>query len=154
MTDTARTCSDVPRPPLVRQARVRAARGAPAGRPGSADAPRAARPAPGAETGGSARRTATHDPTAPEALPMWMLLKKALLALFLGRTFGGVLAILIAVLAPLAGILKIIGLPILIVMLVVAAPALFVLAVIGLPIALIAIAGFVLMGVLSGVLTL
>jgi hypothetical protein len=85
---------------------------------------------------------------------MWMLVKKALLALFLGRTFGGVLAILIAVLAPLAGILKVIGLPILIVMLVVAAPALFVLAVIGLPIALVAIAGFVLMGVLSGVLTL
>ena len=85
---------------------------------------------------------------------MWMLVKKALLALFLGRTFGGVLAILIAVLAPLAGILKVIGLPILIVMLVVAAPALFVLAVIGLPIALIAIAGFVLMGVLSGVLAL
>ena len=85
---------------------------------------------------------------------MWILIKKTLLALILGRTFGGVLAILIAVLAPVAAILKVIGLPILIVMLVVAAPVLFLLAVIGLPIALVAIAGFVIMGVLSAVLAM
>ena len=59
---------------------------------------------------------------------MWMLVKKALLALFLGRTFGGVLAILIAVLAPLAGILKVIGLPILIVLGIVGAPVFLLLA--------------------------
>ena len=85
---------------------------------------------------------------------MWMLIKKTLLALILGRTFGGVLALLIAVLAPLAGLLKIIGIPVLIVLFVVAAPVLFVLAIVGLPIMLVVIAGVVIMGVLSGVLAL
>ena len=85
---------------------------------------------------------------------MWMLIKKTLLALILGRTFGGVLALLIAVLAPVAGLLKIIGIPVMIVLFVVAAPVLFVLAIVGLPLMLVAIAGVVIMGVLSGVLTL
>jgi hypothetical protein len=85
---------------------------------------------------------------------MWMLLKKSLLALFLGRTFGSVLVALVTLLAPIAGILKLIGLPILFVLMLVLAPVLLVLAVIGLPIALIVMAGVVLMGVLGTVLSL
>ena len=85
---------------------------------------------------------------------MWMLIKKTLLALILGRTFGGVLALLIAVLAPLAGLLKIIGIPVMIVMFIVAAPVLFVLAIVGLPLMLVAVAGVVIFGVLSAVLAL
>ena len=85
---------------------------------------------------------------------MWLLLKKTILALIIGRTFGGVLAILVAVLAPLAAILKLIGLPILIVMLIVGAPVLLVLAVIGLPLMLVAVAGVAIMGVLGAVLAL
>jgi hypothetical protein len=78
---------------------------------------------------------------------MWMLIKKTLLALILGRTFGGVLKLLLVILAPLAAILKVIGLPILLVLFVLAAPVLFVLAIIGLPLALVAVAGVVIMGV-------
>ena len=85
---------------------------------------------------------------------MWMLLKKALLAMLLGRTFGGVLALLIAVLAPLAGLLKLIGIPVMIVMLVVGAPVLLLLAVVGLPLMLVAVAGVVIVGVLGMVLAL
>jgi hypothetical protein len=85
---------------------------------------------------------------------MWMLIKKTLLALIIGRTFGGVLALLVAVLAPLAGLLKLIGIPVIIVMLVVAAPVILLLAVVGLPLMLVAIAGVVIMGVLSMVLAL
>ena len=85
---------------------------------------------------------------------MWMLIKKTLLALIIGRTFGGVLALLVAVLAPLAGLLKLIGIPVIIVMLVVAAPVILLLAVVGLPLMLVAIAGVVIMGVVSMVLAL
>jgi len=85
---------------------------------------------------------------------MWMLVKKALLALILGRTFGGVLALLIAVLAPLAGVLKLIGIPVMIVLLVVGAPVILLLAVVGLPLMLVAVAGVVVMGVLGLVLAI
>ena len=85
---------------------------------------------------------------------MWLLIKKTLLALIIGRTFGGVLALLVAVLAPLAGLLKLIGIPVMIVLLVVGAPVILLLAVVGLPLMLVAIAGVVIMGVLSMVLAL
>lgn len=85
---------------------------------------------------------------------MWLLLKKTLLAWFLSRTLGRVLLVLMALLAPVAGILKLIGIPVLIVLGIVLAPALLLLAIIGLPLMLIALVGSVLAAVLSGVLAL
>ena len=85
---------------------------------------------------------------------MFLLLKKALLAMLLGRTFGSVLVMLLALLAPVAGILKLIGIPILIVLAIVALPAMLVLAVIGLPIMFVVVAGVAIMGVVGMVLAL
>ena len=62
------------------------------------------------------------------------LLLKALAVKFLaGRTVGGAFTLLFAVLAPVAGILKFIGLPLLLVLGVVGAPVFLLLGAIGLP---------------------
>jgi len=64
---------------------------------------------------------------------MWLLVKGIVLRFIVGRTVGGMLAALLVLLAPLAGVLKLIGLPILLVLGVIGAPVMAVLAAIGLP---------------------
>jgi hypothetical protein len=65
---------------------------------------------------------------------MWLLLKGLALRFVVGRTVGGLLATLLLVLVPLAGVLKVVGLPILMVLGVLGAPLLLLLGLIGLPI--------------------
>jgi hypothetical protein len=65
---------------------------------------------------------------------MWLMLKGLALRFVVGRTVGGMLATLFAVLLPIGGILKFVGLPLLIVLGVLGAPVFLLLAVIGLPI--------------------
>jgi hypothetical protein len=64
---------------------------------------------------------------------MVTLLKALALQLIAGRTVGGVFTLLLAVLAPLAAVLKFIGLPILLVLGVVGAPVFLLLGALGLP---------------------
>lgn len=64
---------------------------------------------------------------------MWLLVKGIALRFIIGRTVGGMLAALLVLLAPLAGILKLIGLPLLLVLGLIGAPLMAVLAAIGLP---------------------
>ena len=64
---------------------------------------------------------------------MWMLLKGLAVRFTVGRTVGGMLATLFAVLLPIGGILKFVGLPLLLVLGVLGAPLFLLLAVIGLP---------------------
>ena len=47
---------------------------------------------------------------------MWMLLKGLALRFAVGRTLGGLVATLLLFLVPVAGVLKIVGLPLLIVL--------------------------------------
>jgi hypothetical protein len=65
---------------------------------------------------------------------MWLMLKGLALRFVVGRTVGGTLATLFAVLLPIGGILKFIGLPLLLVLGVLGAPLFLLLAVIGLPV--------------------
>src|SRR5436853_3258792 len=64
---------------------------------------------------------------------MTTLLKALALQLIAGRTVGGVFTLLLAILAPLAAVLKFIGLPILLVLGVVGAPLFLILGAVGLP---------------------
>ena len=64
---------------------------------------------------------------------MWTVLKALALRMAVGRTLGGMLATLFLLLVPFAGVLKVIGLPILIVLGIVGAPIFLLLAAIGLP---------------------
>lgn len=68
---------------------------------------------------------------------MWTVIKTLILKWILRQTFGRFLAILLSVLAPLALLLKAIGLPVLLVLLVLGAPLLLMLAAIGLPVLLV-----------------
>jgi hypothetical protein len=65
---------------------------------------------------------------------MWLLLKGLALRFVVGRTVGGLLATLLVVLVPLAGVLKVVGLPILMVLGVLGAPLFLLLGLVGLPI--------------------
>jgi hypothetical protein len=68
---------------------------------------------------------------------MWLLLKGLALRFAVGRTIGGLFAALLLFLVPVAGVLKIVGLPLLIVLGVVGAPVFLLLAAIGLPVLLV-----------------
>src|SRR5688572_31619621 len=83
---------------------------------------------------------------------MWTLVKAWLLKLVLQRSLGAVLAALLAILLPIAAVLKVIGIPLLFVMLIVGAPLLLLLAVIGLPMLLVVGGGMAIIGVISAVL--
>jgi hypothetical protein len=86
------------------------------------------------------------------AAVMWTVGKALLLRWALARSFGGLLAVLLALAVPFAGVLKLIGLPLLFVLLVVGAPVLLVLAVLGLPLLLVVAGGGIIMAVLTGTL--
>jgi hypothetical protein len=64
---------------------------------------------------------------------MITLLKALAIQLVAGRTVGGVFSLLLVLLAPLAAVLKFIGLPILLVLGVVGAPLFLLLGAVGLP---------------------
>lgn len=83
---------------------------------------------------------------------MWTLVKAWLLKLVLQRSLGAVLAALLVILLPIAGILKVVGIPLLLVLLIVGAPLLLLLAVIGLPLLLVFGAGMAIIGIISAVL--
>ncbi len=85
---------------------------------------------------------------------MWTLVKAWLLKLVLQRSLGAVLAALLVILLPIAGILKVVGIPLLLVLLIVGAPLLLLLAVIGLPLLLVLGAGMAIIGVISAVLAM
>jgi hypothetical protein len=85
---------------------------------------------------------------------MWMLLKSVALRLVIGRTLGGLLTTLFLLLVPFAGVLKIVGLPILIVLAVVGAPLFLLLAAIGLPVLLVVGFGALLLLLVGGLLAL
>lgn len=85
---------------------------------------------------------------------MWTLVKAWLLKLVLQRSLGAVLAALLVILLPIAGILKVVGIPLLLVLLIVGAPLLLLLAIIGLPLLLVLGAGMAIIGVISAVLAM
>ena len=85
---------------------------------------------------------------------MWTVLKALALRMAVGRTLGGMLATLFLLLVPFAGVLKVIGLPILIVLGVVGAPIFLLLAAIGLPALVVVGFGGVLLLLVGGLLAL
>ena len=85
---------------------------------------------------------------------MWAVLKALALRMAVGRTVGGMLATLFLFLVPLAGVLKVIGLPILIVLGLVGAPIFLLLAAIGLPVLVVVGFGGVLLLLVGGLLAL
>ena len=85
---------------------------------------------------------------------MWTVVKAWLLKLILQRSLGALLAALLAILLPIAAVLKVVGIPLLFVMLIVGAPLLLLLAVIGLPLVLVVGGGMAILGVISAVLAL
>ena len=82
---------------------------------------------------------------------MWLLLKGLALRFVVGRTVGGMFALLLFLLVPLAGVLKVVGLPLLMVLGVLGAPVFLLLGVIGLPILFVLAFGGILL-LLVGVL--
>lgn len=85
---------------------------------------------------------------------MWLLLKGLALRFIVGRTVGGMMAALLVLLVPLAGLLKLVGLPVLMVLGVLGAPLLLVLAAIGLPLVIALGIGAAIVAVLGIVLAL
>jgi hypothetical protein len=85
---------------------------------------------------------------------MWTVLKALALRMAVGRTLGGMLATLFLFLVPLAGVLKVIGLPVLIVLGLVGAPIFLLLAAIGLPLLVVVGFGGVLLLLVGGLLAL
>jgi hypothetical protein len=85
---------------------------------------------------------------------MWTIVKAWLLKLILKRSLGAVLAVLLAILLPIAAVLKVVGIPLLFVMLIVGAPLLLLLALVGLPLLLVVGSGIAILGVISAVLAL
>lgn len=85
---------------------------------------------------------------------MWLLMKGFALRFVLGRTIGGLLATLLLVLVPVAGVLKLVGLPLLIVLGVIGAPVVLLLGAIGLPLLLVLGIGGVLLFCLGVLLAL
>jgi hypothetical protein len=78
-----------------------------------------------------------------------MLLKGLALRFAVGRTIGGLFATLLLALVPVAGVLKVIGLPLLLVLGVIGAPLFVLLAAIGLPVLLVVGIGAVLLAFLG-----
>lgn len=76
---------------------------------------------------------------------MSLLLKALALKLLTGRTIGGVFSLLLLVLAPVAAVLKFIGIPLLLVLGAVGAPVFALLAAVGLPVLLVVGIGVVMM---------
>jgi hypothetical protein len=76
---------------------------------------------------------------------MSMLLKALALKLLTGRTIGGIFSLLLLVLAPIAAVLKFIGIPLLLVLGAVGAPVFALLAAVGLPALLVVGIGVVMM---------
>ncbi len=68
---------------------------------------------------------------------MWTVLKTFLLGWVMRSSLGRVLLLLLGVLLPAAGVLKLIGIPVLIVLMVLGAPVLLLLAAVGLPLLLV-----------------
>ena len=85
---------------------------------------------------------------------MWTVLKAWLLKLILKRSLGALLAALLAILMPIAAVLKVVGIPLLFVMLIVGLPLLLLLAVIGLPFLIVAGGAMAILGIISAVLFL
>lgn len=85
---------------------------------------------------------------------MWLLIKGLAIRFVVGRTLGGLMAALLVLMVPVAGVLKFIGLPILAVLAFVGAPLFLLLGAIGLPVLLIVGIGAVLLLVLGGLLAL
>ncbi len=85
---------------------------------------------------------------------MWLLLKGLAIRFLAGRTIGGVFALLLTLLVPVAGILKFIGLPVLIVLGMVGAPVFLLLSVIGLPILFVVAIGTGLLLMIGGLLAI
>jgi hypothetical protein len=76
---------------------------------------------------------------------MSLLLKALALKLLTGRTIGGAFSLLLLVLAPVAAVLKFIGIPLLLVLGAVGAPVFALLAAVGLPALLVVGIGVVMM---------
>jgi len=85
---------------------------------------------------------------------MWTVFKALALRFAIGRTLGGMLATLLLLVVPIAGVLKVVGLPILIVLGVIGAPLFLLLAAIGLPVLLVVGFGGVLLVFVGVLLTL
>jgi hypothetical protein len=85
---------------------------------------------------------------------MWLLLKGLVLRFVIGRTLGGMMAALLVVLVPLAGLLNFIGLPVLMVLGVIGAPLFLLLGAIGLPLLFIVAIGAALLAMLGILLAL
>jgi hypothetical protein len=85
---------------------------------------------------------------------MWTIVKAWLLKLILQRSLGAVLAALLAILLPIAAVLKVVGIPLLLVLLIIGAPLLLLLAIIGLPLLVVIGGGMAIVGVISAVLAL
>ena len=85
---------------------------------------------------------------------MWMLLKGFALRFVVGRTLGGLFTTLFLLLVPVAGVMKIVGLPLLIVLGVVGAPIFLLLAAIGLPVLIVLGIGGMLLACLGFLLAL
>ena len=85
---------------------------------------------------------------------MWTVIKAVALRFAIGRTLGGMLATLFLLMVPIAGVLKVVGLPILIVLGIVGAPLFLLLAAIGLPILVVVGFGAVLLFLVGGLLAL
>ena len=84
---------------------------------------------------------------------MWLLLKGLALRFVIGRTVGGMLATLLLLLVPIAGVLKVVGLPLLMVLGVLGAPVFLLLGVIGLPILFVLAFGAILLLLVGVMLT-
>src|SRR3982751_2472794 len=85
---------------------------------------------------------------------MWTVLKAGALRFAIGRTLGGMLATLFLLLSPVPGVLKFVGLPILIVLGVIGAPLFLLLAAIGLPVLLVVGVGAMLLLLVGAVLAI
>jgi hypothetical protein len=85
---------------------------------------------------------------------MWTMLKAVALRFAVGRTLGGMLATLFLFLVPVAGVLKVVGFPLLLVLGIVGAPIFLLLAAIGLPVLLVVAMGGVLLLFVGALLAL
>ena len=85
---------------------------------------------------------------------MWLLLKGFALRFLVGRTVGGTFLALLLAIVPIGGVLKLVGLPLLLVLAVIGAPLFLLLALIGLPVLLALAFGGLLLALLGAVLAL
>lgn len=85
---------------------------------------------------------------------MWILLKALALRFIVGRTVGGALAMLLVVLVPFAGVLKFVGLPLLLILGLLGTPVVLLLGALGLPVMFALAIGAVLLAIIALLLTL